>query len=377
MYKSLASATIASIFFGEQVMADTYGSSKVDQGPFVNETWYSGLVDLERNDDMFYWWFESRNDAKNDPLVLWLTGGPGCASEIALFYENGPYQFEADGKTLKSNPYSWNSKANLLYIDQPVGTGFSKAGIPDLVTNEEEVAENMAKFMIKFLEKYPELQGKDFYITGESYAGHYIPAISHNFQFKHKDDLKINFKGLAIGNGLVDPYNQYPAYDTFAYENKLIGFAAHEILSGAFKGCQVLIESGVWPVAIEVCNILMDTILGNPIAPRFNVYDIREGCDKPPLCYDMSPADNLLAKADIKKVLGVSGRGWTECSNLVHTALLGDWMTNLAPKMTDILNDGSLDVLVYSGDKDFICNWRGGESWTNKCSWSGHENYSK
>jgi carboxypeptidase C (cathepsin A) len=178
------------------------------------------------------------------------------------------------------------------------------------VVNEEQVAENMADFMIKFLEKYPELQGKDFYITGESYAGHYIPAIAHNFMFKHKDDLKVNFKGLAIGNGLVDPYNQYPAYDTFSYENKLIGFAAHEILSGAFAGCQLLIESGVWPVALEVCNLLMDTILGSPIAPRFNVYDIREGCDKPPLCYDMSPADNMLARADIKKVLGVSGRGW-------------------------------------------------------------------
>jgi carboxypeptidase C (cathepsin A) len=64
----------------------------------------------------------------------------------------------------------------------------------------------MVQFMIKFLEKYPKLQGKDFYITGESYAGHYIPAIAHYFQFLHKDDLKINFKGLAIGNGLVDPY---------------------------------------------------------------------------------------------------------------------------------------------------------------------------
>ena len=91
--------------------------------------------------------------------------------------------------------------------------------------------------MIKFLEKYPQLQGKDFYITGESYAGHYIPAISHNLIFKHKDDIKLNFKGMAIGNGLVDPYNQYPAYDTFAYENKLVGTAEYEILKGGFKGC--------------------------------------------------------------------------------------------------------------------------------------------
>ncbi len=61
----------------------------------MNETWYSGLIDLDHEDDLFYWWFESRTDPKNAPLVLWLTGGPGCASEIALFFENGPWKFDA------------------------------------------------------------------------------------------------------------------------------------------------------------------------------------------------------------------------------------------------------------------------------------------
>jgi cathepsin A (carboxypeptidase C) len=90
----------------------------------------------------------------------------------------------------------------------------------------------------------------------------------------------------------------------------------------------------------------------------------------------MSPADNLLLEASTQKVLGVEGRSWAECTGSVHTALLGDWMTNLAPKVTDLLNAG-LDTLVYSGDKDFICNWRGGEAWTNDVAWDGHEDYSK
>jgi cathepsin A (carboxypeptidase C) len=184
MFKSI----IASSIF---VVGAQAGSSVEDAGPFVNETWYSGLIDIDHNDnradDIFYWWFESRSAPKDDPVVLWLTGGPGCASEIALFYENGPYQFEEDGKTLKSNPYSWNTNANLIYVDQPVGTGFSHSSLPHLNTNEEEISENMAQFLIKFLEKYPQLQGKDFYITGESYAGHYIPAIAHSLVFIHKD----------------------------------------------------------------------------------------------------------------------------------------------------------------------------------------------
>lgn len=90
----------------------------------------------------------------------------------------------------------------------------------------------------------------------------------------------------------------------------------------------------------------------------------------------MSPADNLLGQENIKEILGVKGRNWSECNQVVHTALLGDWMLDLSPKVTDILNEG-LDVLVYSGDKDFICNWRGGEEWSNKVDWTGAADYSK
>merc|ERR1711988_1142566 len=76
-----------------------------------------------------------------------------------------------------------------------------------------------------------------------------------------------------------------------------------------------------------------------------------------------------------KEILGVpTKRKWAECNMLVHTFLLGDWMTNLAPKVTDLL-EAKHDILVYSGDKDFICNWRGGEAWSTKCDWSGKEQF--
>lgn len=108
--------------------------------------------------------------------------------------------------------------------------------------------------------------------------------------------------------------------------------------------------------------------------PNFNVYDIRDKCEAPPLCYDFSPAEKMLNDPSIQEVLGVKGRGWKDCNMVVHTALLGDWMKNLAPKVTELL-DAEYDVLVYSGDKDFICNWRGGEAWTNKVEWTGKADY--
>lgn len=84
----------------------------------------------------------------------------------------------------------------------------------------------------------------------------------------------------------------------------------------------------------------------------------------------MSNSDKYLNQPDIEEALGVSGRKWKECKQDVHMFLLGDWLTNLAEKITNILESG-LEVLVYSGDKDFICNWRGGEAWTSAVEWSG------
>jgi cathepsin A (carboxypeptidase C) len=123
-------------------------------------------------------------------------------------------------------------------------------------------------------------------------------------------------------------------------------------------------------MALEYCQLLMTTILGNPLAPAFNVYDIRKKCDVPPLCYNMSNSDEFLNLPIVQEKLGVSGRKWVECSQAVHTFLLGDWINNMADKITAILETG-MQVLVYSGDKDFVCNWRGGEAWTQAVKWSG------
>jgi len=229
-----------------------------------------------------------------------LTGGPGCASEVALFYENGPYQFPEDlSKTgpLKQNPNSWNNISNLLYVDQPVGTGFSKAGVAKDAKSEVEVAADMGAFLRGFLAANPEYEGRDFFITGESYAGHYIPAIAYYLTQPEGKDINLKMKGIAIGNGLTDPYEQYPAYPVFSYENGLISKEWDTVMTAGMKACQGLIyEAEQGPkkglklevAATEFCTLLSESVLGNPLKPKFNVYDIREPCGKPPLCYDFS-----------------------------------------------------------------------------------------
>lgn len=372
--KSFICAALA-VFVAANTNADD------DLGLFPEtDQWKTGFVDIDAHDDIFYWMFQSRQDTyATDPLVLWLTGGPGCASEVALFYENGPYAFNEDG-SLKVNPNSWNSISNLLFVDQPIGTGFSKGGLHD-ARSETEVAEDMAIMLRGFLEQNPEFAGRDFYITGESYAGHYVPAISH-YLLNEAKDVNLNLRGIAIGNGLTDPYAQYPAYATFSYENGLISKKWEDVMVGGMKACQALIYESQQKggrildvAALEYCQILADTVIGNPLSPKFNVYDIRIPCGTPPLCYDFSQSDAFLNRDDVQQVLGVTGRKWVECDQMVHTYLLGDWMNNLMPQVADMLDNSDIEVLVYSGDKDWICNWRGGEAWTEATKWANKEEF--
>merc|ERR1719217_1724230 len=143
----------------------------------------------------FFWMFESRNDPQNDPTVMWLTGGPGCSSMTGLLFENGPCKVNADGTATTPNPYSWNTRANVMWVDQPPGTGFSK-GVWD--HNEDGVAEDMYQFLQALFKAMPKYNTR-FFVTGESYAGHYIPAVTHRiFEGNSKlqdGDVKINLKG--------------------------------------------------------------------------------------------------------------------------------------------------------------------------------------
>jgi cathepsin A (carboxypeptidase C) len=204
---------------------------------------YSGYLDNEEDDKhLFYWFFESRNDPKNDPVVLWLNGGPGCSSLTGLFMELGP-SFINEKREVKFNPYSWNANASVIFLDQPVNVGYSYSG--SSVSNTIAAGKDVYALLTLFFKQFPEYANQTFHISGESYAGHYIPVFASEI-LSHKN-RNINLQSVLIGNGLTDGYTQYEYYRPMACGDggwpAVLDESQCQSMDNSLPRCQSLIES--------------------------------------------------------------------------------------------------------------------------------------
>ena len=112
-------------------------------------------------------------------IKLITTLGPGGSSMFGLFNEHGPLKITSDLKVLKRST-AWSMTHHLLYVDNPVGTGFSFTKLDKcFAMNQLNVATDMHEVLLQFFQLFPNLKKLDFFVTGESYAGKYVPAIAH------------------------------------------------------------------------------------------------------------------------------------------------------------------------------------------------------
>ncbi|PRT55557.1 Carboxypeptidase Y [Wickerhamiella sorbophila] len=345
---------------------------------------YSGYLDVEDEDKhFFFWFFESRNDPENDPVVLWLNGGPGCSSLTGLFFELGPATIGADLKPVP-NKDAWNNNANVIFLDQPVNTGYSYSS--NKVSDTISASKDAYAFLELFFEKFPEYNNRDFHIAGESYAGHYIPVFGS--EIMSHDDRGFNLTSLLIGNGLTDPLNQYDLYEPMAcgqggHESVLDESQCQGMLDSQPR-CDQLIQScydtqSAWTCvpAVIYCN---NAQIGPYQQTGLNVYDIREECQGDNgLCYpQLDLIDQYLNLPEVKEAVGADVETYQGCNFDVNRDFLfnGDWMKPYQTAVSELL-EKEVPILIYAGDKDYICNWLGNEAWSRALPWSGHEEFSK
>ena len=142
--------------------------------------------DLETNGPicrLHYWLALAETNPNTSPVVLWLNGGPGSSSLLGFLQEEGPLLINATGG-LMENPWSWTKYVNLLALEAPVGVGYSYCSRqlndkkPCKNTDRYTASASRAALVDFFTNKFPQFASNEFYITGESYAGVYIPTLS-------------------------------------------------------------------------------------------------------------------------------------------------------------------------------------------------------
>lgn len=328
-----------------------------------------------------------------------MNGGPGCSSLTGLFLELGPSSIDEHSNPVY-NPHSWNSNASVIFLDQPVNTGFSYSG--GSVSDTVAAGKDVYALLTLFFKQFPQYAHQDFHIAGESYAGHYIPVFTSEI-LSHKK-TNINLKSIMIGNGLTDGLSQYPSYRPMACGDggwpAVVDESTCESMDNALPRCLSLIEGcyssgSVWscvPASIY-CN---NAILGPYQKTGQNPYDVRVECKGGNLCYtQLEWITKYLNKPEVMKALGAEVDSYDGCNFDINRNFLfsGDWMQPFHRLVPNILE--TMPVLIYAvrcpfgrlddpltdfttqGDADFICNWLGNVAWTDALDWYGKKAYGK
>ena len=348
---------------------------------------HAGYLRVDDGDkNFFFWMFESRHNPSTDPVLLWLNGGPGCSSLLGLFMELGPCSVTPDGNDTVLNPYSWTDRANVIFLDQPANVGYSHGSS---VQTTEDAAKDVYAFLQLFFHAYPQYANLPFHAFGESYGGHYIPAIGGEIRRRRGEQgmLDIQMESLGIGNGLVDPLIQYGHYATMACNSTydpVLPERECDDMRKAYPTCANMINScyrypnrfTCVPAAVY-CN---SRIIGPFQRTGRNPYDVRRKCEGDTgLCYDILGAiETYLNRRDVMKQLGVEVDRYQSCNMNINQGFFqaGDWMRPYHRELPPLLAEG-VRVLNYAGDADFICNWYGNKAWSLDLDWIGKQALNK
>ncbi|KAJ9586805.1 hypothetical protein L9F63_019591 [Diploptera punctata] len=326
--------------------------SKVNGGPFPSNIHsYSGFftVNTTYNSNLFFWFFPSEEAPNDAPLLLWLQGGPGSTSMFGLFTELGPFRLDGN-LALVENPYSWHKNHSVLFIDNPVGTGFSftesEAGY---ARDQFQIGNDLYSALVQFLTIFSEFQSVPLFIAGESYAGKYVPALALTIhQRKSTEPFKINLEGIAVGNGFTDPESTLH-YSELVYQLGLVDTRGYEELQTMENNGREAIRKGRPIDAVKIYQSIQKVLRRTTnFSTMFNFIQDKE----PDTIKDFQIFVN---KPKVRKAIHVGNAIFDIHSSTVVSNLLFDFMTSLRPWLEEVLEH--YRVLYYSGQLDIIVGY--------------------
>ncbi|PWY99105.1 alpha/beta-hydrolase [Testicularia cyperi] len=356
------------------------------------------------NAHLFFLLLRARHTPSKRKLIVWFNGGPGCSSFDGAMMEVGAWRMDGKGGLVwVKDGASWNEYADILFLDQPVGTGFSYVNTNGYTNTLTQAADEVLFFLQQFVQVYPEYSreveikygsqgsGVDVYLAGESFAGQYIPFTAKAIMASSSPPVSL--KGLAIGNGFIDPKNQYGTeLETMVNKNIwTTSSAEYRRVKKIVDKCQQSLDthttSNGAPRELSVCDQILQTIVelttakppGSSDYTCINIYDVRLS-DKSPACgmnwpLTLSAMYDYLARQDVRKALHVDERhkpeAWVECNGNVGSAMRTDVTSPASITLLPDLLQKGLKVMLFAGEEDLICNAIGVKRTAENLSWDG------
>ncbi|OWM89997.1 serine carboxypeptidase 24-like [Punica granatum] len=343
--------------------------------PAVVFSQFSGYVTVNEKHGraLFYWLTEATTSPEKKPLVLWLNGGPGCSSvAYGASEEIGPFRINQNGSSLYINKYSWNKEANILFLESPAGVGFSYTNTSsDLEdTGDKRTAQDALIFLIRWMARFPQYKYREFYISGESYAGHYVPQLAmkvHDYN-KGRSRPILNLKGFIVGNAVMDHYYDNIGTVTYWWSHSMISDASYKSILkycnfSSEKPSQKCDDSVIY-AANEFGNIDQYSIytpscprLSNETLPllRFRNSLLQRRVSGYDPCTEKY-AEKYYNRPDVQKAMHANTTGipyrWTACSDV----LIKNWNDSemsMLPTYKELISAG-LRIWVFSGDTDSV-----------------------
>ncbi|KAJ6815247.1 serine carboxypeptidase-like 51 isoform X2 [Iris pallida] len=363
-----------------------------------SESW--GYVQVRPRAHMFWWLYRSPNRVDNGstpwPTVLWLQGGPGASGVgIGNFEEIGPLDTD-----LKPRNSTWLQKADLLFIDNPVGTGYSFVEESTLfVKTDEEAATDLTTLLKALYNKNNALQKSPLFLVAESYGGKYAVTLGLSIVGAVKaGELKLNFGGIACGNSWISAEDFVFAWGPLLRAVSRIDSNGEAESNSLAEKIKQQIANGQYEDATNTWGQLEGVILSNSNNVDFYNFMLDSG-DDPVSATSLALSESMrirryarylsvkassagsiddLMNGAIRKKLGVIPKdvSWGGQSDQVFAALSGDFMKPRINEVDQLLSLG-INVTIYSGQLDVICATKGTESWVEKLKWGGLPNFLK
>uniref|UniRef100_A0A1L8EFY1 Retinoid-inducible serine carboxypeptidase n=1 Tax=Haematobia irritans TaxID=7368 RepID=A0A1L8EFY1_HAEIR len=370
-------------------------SAKVGYGP-GEQDW--GWVDVRSGAHMFYWLYYTTADVSHytqRPLAIWLQGGPGASSTgYGNFEELGPMTLEGEYRN-----WTWVKDMNVLFIDNPVGSGFSYVdNTKDLTTNNKQIAKDLVEFMKGFYKLHPEFEKVPLHIFCESYGGKMAPEFALELYYAiQRNELKSNLKSVALGDPWTSPIDSVLAWAPLLLNMGIIDQDGYENVMVAANKTMDLVEKEQWSLATmqwgSTQQVLMRESKGvdfyniekptrgdaysrwlmrndNHMDQLYRTlvrFDVDENRDQ--------MLDNLM-RGPVSKALGVPSHiKWGYQSGSTFNQLRGDFMKPVIHVVNELLDKTDLNVAVFSGQLDLICATAGTVNWVEKMRWSYRDEY--